>query len=69
MKKYLVVSTLLLIFSCSETKKEEQQNNASVKGIMDTVITRLYEKVEPKDYDSIDDTFMLKFLTDNEKLR
>ena len=68
MKKYLVVSTLLLIFSCSETKKEEQQNNASVKGIMDTVITRLYEKVEPKDYDSIDDTFMLKFLTDNEKL-
>lgn len=68
MKKYLVVSTLLLIFSCSETKKEEQQNNASVKGIMDTVITRLYEKVEPKDYDSIDHTFMLQFLTDNEKL-
>ena len=68
MKKYLLVSTLLLIFSCSETKMEVQQNNASVKGIMDTVITRLYEKVEPKDYDSIDDTFMLQFLTDNEKM-
>lgn len=67
MRKYFVVSILLLIFSCSEIKKEESQYNASVKGVMDTVITRLYEKVAPKNYDSIDDTFMLKFLTDSEK--
>ena len=67
MRKYLVVSALLLIFSCSETKKEESQKNASVKEVMDTVITRLYENVAPKNYDSIDDTFMLNFLTDSEK--
>jgi len=67
MRKYLIVSILLLIFSCSETKKEEQQNKTSVKEVMDNVITRLYEKVDSTDYDSIDDTFMLKFLTDSEK--
>jgi len=67
MRKYHILSVVFLIFSCSETKKEKPQNNASVKEVMDSVITRLYEEVDPKDYDSIDDTFMLKFLSDSEK--
>ncbi|RAJ14038.1 purple acid phosphatase family protein [Arenibacter echinorum] len=67
MRRYIVLSAVFLIFSCSETKKEEQQNQTSVKAVMDNVITRLYEKVDSTDYDSIDDAFMLKFLTDDEK--
>ncbi|WP_419211303.1 fibronectin type III domain-containing protein [Maribacter sp. X9] len=67
MKKYILVSAIFLIYSCSQTEKQEQKNNASVKGVMDSVITRLYEEVEPKAYDSIDDNFILNFLSDNEK--
>ena len=67
MKRYIIISAVFLIFSCSETKKEVEHIHGSVKGVMDSVITRLYEKVDPKDYDSIDDTFMLQFLTDDEK--
>lgn len=67
MRRFLILTAVFLSFSCAETKKEEQQNQTSIKAVMDQVITRLYEKVDPKDYNSIDDTFMLKFLTDSEK--
>ncbi|HLT50697.1 MAG TPA: hypothetical protein VKZ93_02005, partial [Arenibacter sp.] len=67
MTRFLILATVFLFFSCTGTKKEEQREQTSIKAVMDNVITRLYEKVDPKDYDSIDDTFMLKFLTDNEK--
>lgn len=67
MRRLLILTTVILFFSCTETKKEEQKEMTSIKAVMDNVITRLYEKVDPKDYDSIDDAFMLKFLTDKEK--
>ncbi|GGW28443.1 hypothetical protein GCM10007383_12210 [Arenibacter certesii] len=45
-----------------------QRSNASIKEVMDNVITRLYNEVEFNNYESIDDTFLLDFLDDSEKL-
>ncbi len=61
---YLFISTVLFI-SCKNDPKPEQ--DLSVKDVMDNVITRLYQKVTPDKYDAIDDTFMLDFLTKEEK--
>ncbi len=59
-----MISSLLLI-SCKNDLKPEQ--NLSIKNVMDDVITRLYKQVEPDQYNTIDDAFMLNFLSENEK--
>src|SRR5690606_27537885 len=66
-RTFLIATTLLLCFSCSETVKEIDNNPAAVKNTMDDVITRLYDQVPPEKYQSIDDAFMLDFLTEKEK--
>lgn len=65
MKKCIVCSILFLIFS--SVVMAQQKDNTSVKAVMDNVITRLYNKVSPENYDTIDDQFMLRFLTEKEK--
>ena len=66
-RNLLIASTLLLCFSCSETSKKNDTGTATVKSTMDDVITRLYNQVPQGKYQSIDDTFMLDFLTEKEK--
>lgn len=64
-KGLLIITSLLLFISCSDHQTSEQ--NLSVKNVMDDVITRLYKEVQPEKYNSIDDDFMLNFLTKKEK--
>src|SRR5690606_5338237 len=67
MRNVLLAFLLLFIVSCAEPPKEIVNNPAAVKNTMGDVITRLYEKVPPEKYDSIDGDFMLDFLTEEEK--
>src|SRR5690606_15864702 len=53
------------IFSC--TRAPQSGRTATVSEVMDDVISRLYKQVPPERYGSIDDAFMLNFLTDEEK--
>ena len=62
--RYLFISTILFI-SCKNKPKPEQ--NLSIKNVMDDVITRLYQQVNPDQYNTIDDAFMLQFLSEKEK--
>jgi acid phosphatase type 7 len=59
----LLVVVVLLLSSC----KERLNKDLTVAKTMDEVITRLYAQVPPEKYDSIDDAFMLDFLTEEEK--
>ncbi|MCK5470368.1 MAG: fibronectin type III domain-containing protein, partial [Cyclobacteriaceae bacterium] len=62
---FLIFTSILLFISCSDHQTAEE--NLSVKNVMDDVITRLYKEVPPEKYNSIDDDFMLNFLTEDEK--
>lgn len=63
--RYPAIALVLIIFSC--TRAPQSGRTATVSGVMDDVISRLYKQVPPERYDSIDDAFMLNFLTDEEK--
>ncbi|MBT1698070.1 metallophosphoesterase [Fulvivirgaceae bacterium PWU4] len=59
---------LLVLACCFACKRDhETPGTSTVKQVMDEVITRLYATVPPEQYDSIDDAFILNFLTDEEK--
>ena len=62
---YIVVVCAVLVYSCSQTEREPA--SGTVSSVMDNVITRLYKQVPPEKFDSIDDEFILKFLTPDEK--
>jgi hypothetical protein len=55
----------LCFFSCTE--KATEGTNRSIKDVMDEVITRLYSEVPSATYASIDDDYILNFLTMEEK--
>jgi acid phosphatase type 7 len=55
----------LVVASCAPQR--EPAEPATVAAVMDNVITRIYEKVPPEQFDSIDDAFMLHALTTEEK--
>ena len=61
----LIVAVFILLSSCKETTTSDK--DLTVTRVMDDVITRLYEQVPPEKYDSIDDAFMLDFLSEEEK--
>jgi acid phosphatase type 7 len=61
----LFVAVFILLSSCKETTPSNKE--ATVTQVMDDVITRLYAEVPPEKYDSIDDGFMLDFLSEDEK--
>ncbi|MCK5278444.1 MAG: hypothetical protein KAK04_07900, partial [Cyclobacteriaceae bacterium] len=54
-----------LIISCSTQNNSNKE--LSVKEVMDGVITRLYKEVPSDKYNSIDDRFILDFLSEEEK--
>jgi acid phosphatase type 7 len=55
----------ILLLSCQPAKPPASER--TVGQVMDNVITRLYDKVPPEKYDSLDDGFILNFLSDEEK--
>ena len=61
----LFVAVFILLSSCKETTTSNKE--VTVTQVMDDVITRLYAEVPPEKYESIDDGFMLDFLSEDEK--
>lgn len=64
-KWFLLVILPISLIGCSGNKQTEEIR--SVENVMDDVITRMYQEVAPDQYASIDDDFILNFLTDDEK--
>ena len=65
MRPYLYFAAIFLLsLSCQPIEKKQER---SVAQVMDDVITRLYETESVDQYDSINDAFMLKFLSEDEK--
>jgi purple acid phosphatase-like protein/calcineurin-like phosphoesterase family protein len=65
MRILFIAIIVLSLFSCQRSAAPEQPQ--TVREVMDDVITRLYKEVPEARYDSIDDAFMLGFLTNEEK--
>ena len=65
LKNILISIAVLLAVSCASDRQAVPQK--TVKEVMDGVITRLYKEVPPEKYKSIDDEFILNFLTPEEK--
>lgn len=59
------VTIVLFLFACHRTAAPMQRQ--TVREVMDDVITRLYKVMPVSQYNTIDDAFMLKFLTEGEK--
>jgi len=64
--KKITLSTLtfLIILSC---KKETATSHSTVKGVIDDAVTRLYEKLTPAQLDTISDSYVLNFLSKEDK--
>lgn len=62
---YIALFCLAFLLSCSRPPMETEPS--TVAAVMDDVITRLYAQVPPERYDSIDDAFILDFLTAEEE--
>src|SRR5688572_25993623 len=65
MRILFIAIIVLSLYSCKPSAAPEQPQ--TVSEVMDDVITRLYKEVPATRYDSIDDAFMLGFLTNEEK--
>lgn len=72
MKPASLLSCLLIIFvllSCGQNGKSDPKtgDRPSVSGVMDGVVTRLFENLSKEQLDSLDEAFILQFLTEEEK--
>ncbi len=65
--RLLYLAILIFATSCSSNSKKEQDNETTVKEVMDNAITRLYKHVTPSELQNIDNDFILDFLSDKEK--
>lgn len=65
--KSVFFNLTLLVLSIACVHEATNSGDQSVKEVMDSVITRLYQEVPSESYGSIDEKFMLNFLTDEEK--
>lgn len=63
--EFFCLFLLFLLVAC--THEATNDMDQSVKEVMDDVITRLYQEVPSESYDSIDEEYMLNFLTKEEK--
>jgi hypothetical protein len=61
---YVFLLILSVFLSC---KKEAKNNGATVKTVIDGVVTRLYEKLKPGELDTISESYIRNFLTQDEK--
>lgn len=64
--KIAILFTLIL-GGFSSCKKQESATSGNVKSVIDNAVTRLYEKLTPTELDTISDSFILNFLSENEK--
>lgn len=62
-----MILSAALFCTCKTKNTHPLTDSASVASVMDSVITRLYATVPTEKYDSIDDDFILQFLTDGER--
>ncbi len=63
----IIFSVIIVLFLFACQRPAEPAQRPTIKEVMDEVITRLYKEVPAMQYDSIDDAFMLNFLSDGEK--
>jgi hypothetical protein len=61
--RYFLLSLLAIVGGCSSDRSPK----GTVSSVMDEVITRLYSQVSPEQYSTIDDAYILNFLTEEEK--
>lgn len=61
---FLFLVVIVLLGSC---KKSDAPVSGTVSSVMDSVITRLYAQFPPEKYASVNDEFLLGFLSDEEK--
>lgn len=69
-KVILALFVLLFTFSCRNKEENETTHTntpAAISQVMDSVITRIYARVPKEKYDSIDEKFILQFLSPEEK--
>jgi len=64
-QRIFILSSIILFISCKNQPKQEQ--DLTIKDVMDKVITRLYKEVPEDKFSAIDDDFMLNFLSEDEK--
>lgn len=64
-KVWSLILFTAFLFSC--TSQQKSSSELTVKNVMDDVITRLYQEVPADRYSSIDDDYMLDFLSEDEK--
>ena len=57
----------LLLLSISSCNKTVKTSDASVKTVMDGVVSRLYEELSSSELDTISDSYVREFLTEEEK--
>ncbi len=69
MSKLISIPTVLLLISVSFScgVKSHPDTRRSVKEVMDDVITRLYQEVPSDKYQTVDDDFIMDFLSNEEK--
>ncbi|WP_227686937.1 purple acid phosphatase family protein [Spirosoma arboris] len=58
---------LLLVLFSAFTDRDKPQSKPGVKVVMDGVVTRLYKTYQPQQLDTIQQDFVLSFLTNQEK--
>ena len=64
-KLWSLIFCMAYIVSC--TSPIDSTSELTVKDVMDEVITRLYQEVPADRYNTIDDSFMLDFISEDEK--
>ncbi|MEJ1241978.1 metallophosphoesterase family protein [Chryseolinea sp. T2] len=63
----LMAAAAILLGSCKRSEPEVTSVNGTVATVLDSVMTRLYAKISPEQFASVNDSFMMSFLTDQEK--
>lgn len=64
MERVLLIALILAMLTCCTEKKH---TNRTVANVMDSAITRLYAQIPPEKFNSIDDKFVLDFLSPEEE--
>jgi hypothetical protein len=63
----VVLFLSVFTFYLSSCRNDSSPTHASVKEVMDDAVTRLYKTLKPPQLDTISQSYVLRFLTDDEK--